>query len=61
MCSLVGSVDLHCSKAGRGLCLDKEILGMTSVTIIEIGEEGRGARFEIRVPKEGYRFKNETA
>lgn len=44
---------------GRGLYLAKEILSMTGMTIEERGEAGRGARFEITVPKGGYRFGKE--
>jgi len=41
---------------GYGLFLASEILGMTELSIIETGEPGSGARFEIRVPKGAYRF-----
>jgi signal transduction histidine kinase len=41
---------------GYGLFLASEILGMTELSIIETGEPGSGARFEIRVPKGIYRF-----
>ena len=41
---------------GLGLFLVKEILGITSITITENGVPGKGARFEIAVPKESYRF-----
>jgi len=41
---------------GYGLFLASEILGMTELSIIESGEPGSGARFEIRVPKGAYRF-----
>jgi PAS domain S-box-containing protein len=41
---------------GLGLFLTREILSMTGITISETGEEGQGARFEIQVPKGGYRF-----
>jgi len=41
---------------GLGLFLTREILSMTGITIGETGEPGRGARFEIRVPKGGYRY-----
>jgi PAS domain S-box-containing protein len=40
---------------GYGLFLSREILGITGMTITETGEEGRGARFEISVPRENYR------
>ena len=41
---------------GYGLFLCREILGITGMTISETGEEGRGARFEISVPRENYRW-----
>jgi signal transduction histidine kinase len=41
---------------GYGLFLASEILGMTDLSIIETGEPGSGARFEIRVPRGTYRF-----
>ncbi|HPJ30701.1 MAG TPA: PAS domain S-box protein [Methanothrix sp.] len=41
---------------GYGLFLSREILGITRMTITETGEEGRGARFEISVPRENYRL-----
>jgi PAS domain S-box-containing protein len=41
---------------GYGLFLAAEILGMTELSIVETGEPGSGARFEIRVPKGSYRF-----
>jgi PAS domain S-box-containing protein len=40
---------------GLGLFLTREILSITGITIGETGESGKGARFEIRIPKEGYR------
>jgi PAS domain S-box-containing protein len=36
---------------GLGLFLSKEILSITGITIREIGEPGKGARFEMTVPK----------
>jgi hypothetical protein len=36
--------------------LIREILSITGITIAETGEFGKGARFEIRVPKNGYRI-----
>ena len=39
-----------------GLYLTKEILAITGITIRETGEPGKGARFEMHVPKDGYRF-----
>lgn len=41
---------------GLGLFLSREILGMTGIGIRETGEPGKGARFEIHVPKNVYRF-----
>jgi len=41
---------------GLGLFLSREILGITGSTITETGEPGRGARFEIAVPKGMYRY-----
>jgi PAS domain S-box-containing protein len=43
-------------KNGMGLLLTREILEVTGITIRETGTEGKGARFEMAVPKEGYRF-----
>jgi PAS domain S-box-containing protein len=40
---------------GLGLYLVREILDITSISIKETGEAGRGARFEILVPKGQYR------
>lgn len=41
---------------GLGLFLVREILSLTGITIREAGIEGKGARFEITVPKGNYRF-----
>jgi PAS domain S-box-containing protein len=41
---------------GLGLFLSREILAITGITISEIGETGKGARFEMTVPKGAYRF-----
>jgi len=41
---------------GLGLFLSREILAITGIAIRETGEPGRGARFEMTVPKGGYRF-----
>ena len=38
-----------------GLFLSREILSITGITIRETGEPGKGARFEITVPKGSYR------
>jgi PAS domain S-box-containing protein len=46
-------------KRGIGLFLAREILSITGITIHETGEPGAGARFEIRIPKGGYRFVNQ--
>ena len=43
-------------KKGMGLFLTREILSITGITISETGEPGKGARFEILVPKGLYRF-----
>jgi len=40
----------------RSLIFVREILAITGITIRETGEPGKGARFEITVPKGGYRF-----
>ena len=40
---------------GFGLNLSREILDITNISIRETGESGKGARFEIRVPKDGWR------
>jgi PAS domain S-box-containing protein len=41
---------------GLGLFLAREILSITGITIIEHGVPGKGARFEITVPRGGYRI-----
>ena len=41
---------------GFGLFLSREILSITGITITENGMPGKGARFEITVPKGEYRF-----
>lgn len=41
---------------GSGLFLAREILAITGITIAETGVSGRGARFEIAVPKRAYRY-----
>jgi signal transduction histidine kinase len=40
---------------GFGLFLAREILAITGITIHETGLYGKGARFEIKVPKGKYR------
>ena len=42
-------------KTGLGLFLTREILSITYIPITETGEPGKGARFEIVVPKGAYR------
>ncbi|WP_281034219.1 sensor histidine kinase [Methanoplanus limicola] len=44
---------------GLGLFLSREILSITGITITENGEPGKGARFEMTVPKGAYRFTGE--
>lgn len=41
---------------GFGLFLAREILAITGISIHETGKHGSGARFEITVPKSGFRF-----
>jgi PAS domain S-box-containing protein len=41
---------------GLGLFLSREILSITGITITENGVPGMGARFEIVVPRNGFRF-----
>jgi len=41
---------------GLGLALAREILDITAITIKETGTQGKGARFEMIVPKEAYRI-----
>jgi signal transduction histidine kinase len=47
--------------SGLGLFLIREILSITGITIQETGEPGKGARFEILVPREMYRRRLEPA
>ncbi len=42
--------------SGMGLFLSAEILSITGITISETGEPGKGARFEMVVPKGAYRL-----
>jgi PAS domain S-box-containing protein len=46
----------HGKGTGLGLFLSREILAITGVTILENGEQAKGARFEMRVPRQCYRF-----
>ena len=41
---------------GLGLALSREILAITGITIKETGEPGKGARFEMTVPKSAWRL-----
>ncbi len=41
--------------SGLGLFLIREILSITGITIQETGEPGKGARFEMTVPRDMYR------
>jgi len=41
---------------GLGLFLSREILDITGISIRETGEQGKGARFEMLVPKEMWRM-----
>jgi signal transduction histidine kinase len=41
---------------GFGLFLSKEILDLTRISISETGDPGRGALFQLKVPKGIYRF-----
>jgi PAS domain S-box-containing protein len=41
---------------GLGLFLVREILSITGITIAETGEAGKGARFEIHIPRGRYAF-----
>ena len=42
--------------SGLDMHLSREIMSITGISIRETGTYGRGARFEIRVPKGAYRF-----
>jgi signal transduction histidine kinase len=42
--------------SGLGLFLSREILSITNISIQETGEYGKGARFEILIPKGYYRL-----
>jgi len=46
---------------GLGLFLSREILSITGITITETGEPGKGARFEILVPKGAWRMSGDRA
>ena len=44
---------------GLGLALSREILDITGIMIRETGEPGKGARFEMVVPKGAWRMNEE--
>jgi PAS domain S-box-containing protein len=44
------------NNTGLGLALSKEVLDITNITICETGEIGKGARFEMTVPKGMWRI-----
>lgn len=48
----------HGKNTGIGLFLASEILSITGLSIQECGEEGKGARFEIRVPDGKFRIQS---
>ena len=48
-------------KTGVSLFLVREILSITEIIITETGEPGKGARFEMTVPKGAYRFSHPSA
>ena len=50
----------HFKNTGFGLFLSREILGITSLTIRETGEPGKGGRFEITVPQGYFRVGNQA-
>jgi PAS domain S-box-containing protein len=48
------------SRRGFGLFMVREILEITGITIRQTGTTGHGVRFEILVPRDGYRFMDKT-
>ncbi|MDD1691374.1 MAG: PAS domain S-box protein [Methanoregula sp.] len=46
-------------KTGLGLFLAQEILAITGISIRETGTPGKGARFELSIPKGSYRFRED--
>ena len=46
---------------GLGLALSREILSITGISIRETGEPGKGARFEMTVPKGAWRIMGKSA
>jgi DNA-binding response OmpR family regulator len=49
------------ANTGMGLFLVREILAITGITIRETGTPGKGARFEMVLPSEGFRTTEKTA
>ena len=49
----------HFTGSGLGMFISREILSITGISMRETGAPGKGARFEIRVPKGAYRFVND--
>jgi PAS domain S-box-containing protein len=45
---------------GLGLFLSREILGITGITIVEEGEQGKGAKFVMTIPDGGLRGPNKV-
>jgi len=45
------------NNTGLGLYYTREILGITGMDIVETGKNLEGARFEIRIPRKGYRIR----
>ena len=50
----------HFKNTGFGLFLSREILGITSLSIRETGEPGKGGRFEISVPLGYFRVEGQA-
>ena len=46
---------------GYGMFLSREILEFGGLSIFETGDPGKGARFEIKIPKDRYRFSTKDA
>jgi signal transduction histidine kinase len=46
---------------GMGLYLTRKILDITDIKIVEVGEPGKGARFEIIIPKNCYKIETINA
>jgi PAS domain S-box-containing protein len=46
---------------GLGLFLSREILAITGITLLEKGEPGKGAQFEITVPTSDYRIRGKIS